>query len=348
LIGSNGSIDLTGGTINGEGMLTIYPGVALGTEGAIDVATTFGYHSGLGPDPVIPARLFGGDVTLITGAGSSPGGTGRIAAGTLTINGNLYLQANSDDPVILLLDGAANNPTVNISGDIAYTGAAASTESISMGNGTWTVGGDVDFTGGTVTAGGSTLKLNGSSGQTVTSNGQSLNAITITNASAGGVTFADRLQCATLTDTTNGSTIKFSAASAGARHTVSNTLTMTGGSGSDMITLAPQTPATVWYFSPPFGTTVTGVSVCYSNSDKTITANSSTNGGNNTNWVFGGAPPTPPTPKFDWQELAQVLTENELGLYQVYFLRYDLFSGTFLPDPRFTISPEFLESLVRK
>jgi len=55
-----------------------------------------------------------------------------------------------------------------------------------------------------------------------------------------------------------------------------------------MITLAPSVAATNWNFSPPASTTVTGVNVSYSQADKTITANSSNNGGNNNaNWVFG-------------------------------------------------------------
>ncbi len=100
------------------------------------------------------------------------------------------------------------------------------------------------------------------------------------------MTFADRLQCATLTATTQDSKLYFSAASLASPHTISTTLTINGASGH-LITLGPQNAATTWYLSPPTGTTVTYVSVSYSYSDKTILAQNSTNGGNNTNWSFG-------------------------------------------------------------
>ncbi len=216
----------------------------------------------------------------------------RLSAGTFGFNGDFCLEAANTRNITV--DAATNNPTLNISGKVDYIGGGTGSESISMGNGTWTVGGNVDFTGGTVTAGGSTLKLNGSSGQTITSNGQSLNAITVTNASAGGVTFADRLQCASLTDTTQASKLSFSSASLALPHSVSTTLTLTGGSGGTMITLAPQVPLTTWYLSPPAGTTVTGVDVSYSHSDKAIAATSSHDGGNNTLWSFGSGPVNPP------------------------------------------------------
>jgi uncharacterized repeat protein (TIGR01451 family) len=138
---------------------------------------------------------------------------------------------------------------------------------------------------GAFTAGNSTVTFDGAAVQSVTRGSSAFNAVVVTNASAAGVTFADALSTATLTDITNASTLKFATSGT---HTVSTTLTLTGGSGANMITLAPSVAATNWNFSPPAGTTVTGVNVSYSQSDKTITANSSNNGGNNTNWVFGG------------------------------------------------------------
>ena len=123
----------------------------------------------------------------------------------------------------------------------------------------------------------------------MTSNGHLFNTVIVTNASVGGVTFADRLQAATLTDTTDGSTLKFSAASVGSPHTITSALNITGGASK--ITLAPSVAATTWYLTAPTPTTVTNVNVSYSNSTNHITPVTSTDGTHNVNWDFDTTPP---------------------------------------------------------
>jgi len=206
-------------------------------------------------------------------------------SGDFTLSGNLLVQTTSSGT--MTLDFASNDPAAAITGGVSYSKSSTGTPSISMGDGIWSVKGDFNLTNGTLAANSSTLTLNGAAAQTVTSNSQTLNAVIVTNVSAGGVTFADRLQCATFTDTTTNSKIYFSAATSGAPHTVSTTLTLTGAAGS-MITLGLYGAGPIWYIQAPSGTTVTGVNVSDSTAvTNAITANSSNNGGNNSNWTFG-------------------------------------------------------------
>ncbi|MCX6723959.1 MAG: hypothetical protein NT155_02150 [Candidatus Staskawiczbacteria bacterium] len=179
---------------------------------------------------------------------------------------------------------------------IAVTSGAGTGNILDLGSSTTAVSGNVNLTGIclgsciTPTAGTSTITLSGGSGQTITSNSNPFNILTVTNSSAGGITFADRLQTATLNDTTDGSTLKFSAATAGARHTISSAMNITGGASK--ITLAPSVAATTWYLTAPTPTTATNVIVSYSNSSGHITPVTSTDGGNNLNWDFDTTPPT--------------------------------------------------------
>ena len=209
----------------------------------------------------------------------------------LTVNGNLLLghsdvNYSNDYQAKILFSTGTHIVTGNISVDGQYTHGYFYFDSANV-----SIGGNIDFTYGTVTPTTSTVILNGTGvgGQSVTSAGALFNALTITNASAGGVTFADRLQTATLTDTTDASKLKFSAASAGSPHTITSALNLTGGASK--ITLAPSVAATPWYITAPSPTTATNVIVSYSNSTNHITPVTSTDGGNNVNWDFDLTPP---------------------------------------------------------
>ncbi|MCM8800997.1 MAG: filamentous hemagglutinin N-terminal domain-containing protein [Candidatus Omnitrophica bacterium] len=114
-----------------------------------------------------------------------------LGSGTFTFNSNFYL--NADGAGNLTLDCATNNPNVTINGKLAFTGTGTGTESISMGSGTWTVAGNIDLTGGTITSGTSTLILNANTtGKTITSGGASFYNLTF-NGVGGGWTLQDDL-----------------------------------------------------------------------------------------------------------------------------------------------------------
>ena len=118
----------------------------------------------------------------------------------------------SEAPGALAMTGAFTNSagTFDMNGQIVAV------------SGSWTNSGSVTSTSSTVT-------FNGSAGQTVTAGSQAFNNITITNASASGVAFADAFTAANFTDTTAGSALKFQN---GTSTTISGTLTLTGASGS--------------------------------------------------------------------------------------------------------------------
>lgn len=74
---------------------------------------------------------------------------------------------------------------------------------------------------------------------------------------------------------------------AGKTQTFTNTLSLSGGTGTKTLTLASSSPGTAWNLVPPSGTTQGGhLAVSDSNSSVTIhTGSSSTLGSGNTNWV---------------------------------------------------------------
>ena len=154
-------------------------GTNLDIAGTLTAKVTFDLTAG---DATIPVRTYGSDVTFYNL--STADRTATLSAGTYTCSANFYLQAAGTKNVTV---NATANPTVNITGILDFTGTGAGTESISMGSGnTWTVGGNVDLTNGTITAGSSTLILNGSAQQDITSADNSFNNLTIKNTHANG------------------------------------------------------------------------------------------------------------------------------------------------------------------
>ena len=211
---------------------------------------------------------------------------------TLAVTGNLIVQADGASAVTL---DNANNVAIGVTGNLATAGAGGGAKNIKMGTNTWTVGGNVDFTGGTVTKGTSTLVMNSSSaGQTLTSASNSLNNLTISNTNASGVTFADNSTVTgTFTDTTASSKLTFHATSAYAFANVS----INGQADGTRIVMASSTPGTPWLFNVSTTQSVSRVDVADSNAsgglEITDPIGSNHNSGGNTNWVF--ISPTNPT-----------------------------------------------------
>lgn len=184
------------GTISGSGTLYLYD-ATLGTVGTLNSQVTFDLTSG---DYSIPARTYGGAVTITTGfpGGGTTATLGTATGQTLTFSGNLTL----DDTATLGLTIAGNtyNPTVNITGNFTANTIDSAGYVVNTGTGTWTVGGNFNLTNmGSFTHGG-TLVMNGAS-KTLTSNGKTLNNVTL----SGTITLAN------------------------ATHTVAGSLDMTGG-----------------------------------------------------------------------------------------------------------------------
>lgn len=115
-----------------------------------------------------------------------------MAASTYTFSGassHLYI-INDNDTHTLTLDGALN-PTVNIEGDLDFTGGGGSSEEITTGTGVWTVSGSINLTDGNVAfTAGNIFQVNGSS-KTITSDSESFLNFSVTG--TGDVSNIDQL-----------------------------------------------------------------------------------------------------------------------------------------------------------
>jgi len=177
-----GPVDSVGinGTINGAGTLSIQNS-NLGTGGTLSSRVRM---DGTGATINIPARTYGGVVEIY-----SSGSAGQVSlnSGTHTFSSALYGKADGSGNITL--DGATNNPTVSITGDLDFTGTGDGSEVMWSGTGAWTMSGNVlDFTGGTFTAS-STNAFALDSTVSITSAGNSLASTTI----SGTATLGDEL-----------------------------------------------------------------------------------------------------------------------------------------------------------
>jgi len=211
--------------------------------------------------------------------------TWTLGGGTITINGDFQLKAQGSGN--LTVTAITNNPDLDIGGSVDYIGTGAGTESLSMGEGTWTVGGNVDFSGGTVDASTSTFVLNGTSTQTLTMDGNNLNILQITNSSSDGVYFANNLSLSTFTATTGNTHLYFCG---GSTFTFTN-IDFNGQSESSRIVLRCIGNDPAWYFTVTGNQSVSYVDVEDSDASggNTILAidGTSLNSGNNVKWDFG-------------------------------------------------------------
>lgn len=184
-----------GGTIAGPGMF-VYQGTStFATSGTL--TAPFRYDMTNGAQTVV-ARTYGGNVEIYSTSSTSR--TATTQGTTITFSGSLLLRAEGTNNVILSAE--FSNPTMVIAGDLDYTGSGAGNERINAsGTGTWTVSGNVDFTGGTAPTftTNNTFVMDGTT-KTLTANGVSFYNLTL----SGSITFgADTtvLGNATLTGT---------------------------------------------------------------------------------------------------------------------------------------------------
>jgi len=278
-----GSYNQTGGVFNAGGSTVTCNGNFSVTVGTFNAGAS-----------VLVLDVTGGDGTF-TGDGytfnnvifQSTGTVARtwtLGAGTITFNGNFQLKAQGSGN--LTVTAVTNNPDLNILGSVDYTGTGTGTESLSMGDGTWTVGGNVDFADGTVDASTSTFVLNGTSTQTLTMDGSNLNILQITNSSSDGVYFADNLTLSTFTATTGNTRLYFCG---GSTFTFTN-IDFNGQSESSRIVLKSTSTGTAWYLTVTGTQSVSYVDVEDSDASggNSIDADDGTNkdSGNNVNWDF--------------------------------------------------------------
>ena len=177
---SIGSSITISGTLNGSGVMTIRNNVALGTGGILDCPVGFWETNSGTPLATIPARTFGGLVTItsvLSNNSTTMLGTG--AGQTITFNAGLVI--NTSNTGFALANAATYNPNVIINGNLTATKASTGVPTINMGSGSWTVSGNVNLANMAITPGASTLNMNNANGlvtQTLDNNDQTLNNLT--------------------------------------------------------------------------------------------------------------------------------------------------------------------------
>ena len=210
--------------------------------------------------------------------------TYTFASGTTNINGNY---TNGDGTHALTTTADANDPTLNIDGNFSNT---AGSTFVASASGTFSIASDyTNSASGIFTDSSGTLTLDGQGLQTITAGGTNsdhdFNNLTITNASAGGVSLDDSLTVAgTFTDTTASSKVTFHSGSTYAF----NAISINGQADGTRITLTSSTSTSAWNLNITASSPAASyVSVRDSNANKDIDA---TTGGNdltgNTHWLF--------------------------------------------------------------
>ncbi|MDP3964815.1 MAG: hypothetical protein Q8Q20_04150 [bacterium] len=178
----SGSTFTLDGAIAGDGRLIVSTTTTIPTSGTLSSVVRFDVTSAGGI--TMPARTYGDDVEAYTNSATFSSEQVTMGAGTHEINGSLYVIV--DDNQVVHLTGESNNPSVDVAGDLDFTGSGGSDEQLTTGTGTWSVGGSVDFTAGTVAVtAGNTLVMDGTG--TLTSDSETLRNVTL----SGSITLAN-------------------------------------------------------------------------------------------------------------------------------------------------------------
>lgn len=205
------------------------------------------------------------------------------------------------------MDAITFDPIVTVS---TLTITSANISTIHTGTGTWTVqnslihragilniqgssitvGGNMEFTSGaTLSLGTATVLLNGASTQNIWLSSKTFNTIDVQNVSAGGVRFRDGLTVSTFTALVAGTTMQFATGTSSI--TVTRYLGLGPASGTKL-GLRSVTDASQWGLVLATGATqsVQNVDVKDSNANGGLSIIAldwtSTNSGNNLNWLF--------------------------------------------------------------
>jgi hypothetical protein len=165
----SGTLSLDG-TISGSGTYSYIGSDTLPATGNLNGPVRYNASNG---NKTVSDRDYGGDLELFSNSGSERTITLGSAEGqTINVSGNLYIIADGGQN--LNVAGQTYNPTVNITGNLDFTGGGAGTEVITSGSSPWNITGSVDFTGGTYNASvNNSLRMDGAS-TSITTNGQTL------------------------------------------------------------------------------------------------------------------------------------------------------------------------------
>lgn len=148
---TGGTVTLDG-TVSGAGTIVFTDtSSGPGSGGTLSAITRYDATAGNVASTTIDARTYGGPVEFYSSSGTAR--TATLASGTYTLSGSgAHMYVIADGTATMSVLGDTGNPTVNIGGDLDYTGAGSGSESITSGSGSWTIDGDVDFRNGSYTA----------------------------------------------------------------------------------------------------------------------------------------------------------------------------------------------------
>lgn len=168
------------GTISGAGRYTYQSATALPTSGTITSILRMDVTNAASQSITCSGggRTLGGAVEFYSNAGTAKVIT---LCGTVShiLNISGAVSVNAANTGGLTIEGNTYDPAVNVTGNFAGGTAGGGTETVSMGSGTWTMSGDVDFTNTTVSnTSGGTMTMNGTGGKTLTGNNQTFNNLT--------------------------------------------------------------------------------------------------------------------------------------------------------------------------
>jgi hypothetical protein len=149
------------GTINdtsNNGRLTYQTSTQFPTGGTMNAILRYDTS---GSSRTAPGRTYGGDFEAFSSSSSIRVLTMGSGA-TWNLSRNLYIMANGTQT--LSFNGNTNNPTVNLTGDLDYTGTGSGNEALTLGTNQWTVSGSINLEGSTGSfSGNGLIVMNGTS-----------------------------------------------------------------------------------------------------------------------------------------------------------------------------------------
>lgn len=221
--------------------------------------------------------------------------------GTYTLAGNLIMPSITDDTLLvrggtittnnysittdnLTVDTSGSlilgSSTITLGGDFSWSSAGT----LSLGSSTMTVGGAFSVSGGTVTAGTSTISIT-HGGETIAGGGKTYYTVNLSGNN----------QTVTGSNTFNTLNLNTAGLATGTKFTAGTTQTMTNfatnGSAGSLAKMLSTSAGTHYHFSTPSGEineNYMSITDCYAiEAGVWYAGDNSTDGGGNTNWVFG-------------------------------------------------------------
>lgn len=241
--------------------------------------------------------FYGRTTQLFTSAGvTSAAGVIVNAPSTVVVLQDAFTCSKSATDAVSVVQGTfnANNFAVTLNGAAGGvrvdSGTAART--IAIGSGVWTISGTSPWTltttGATITGTG-TLRFNSASSKTFAGGGGDYSGITVANAGAGALVVTGSNTFGTLSNTVQPTTFSFTA---GTTQTIANW--SVSGTAGNLVTIQSATAASHTLFKSTGTVSADYLTISRSTATSSgatwYAGANSTNGGNNSGWVFTAPP----------------------------------------------------------